>query len=80
MSGIKAKDGQIQKMSLAQWQSVIDVKPDRAYSLGLLAKWRPRMHRVGNNGPDHQYISSISRAGNIGQSNLFRGKAGVARH
>ncbi len=72
---IKAKDGQIQKMSLAQWQSVIDVNLTGVF-LGT-REVAAKMIELGNKGLIIN-ISSISRAGNIGQSNYSAAKAGVA--
>ena len=72
---VKAKDGQIQKMSLAQWQSVIDVNLTGVF-LGT-REVAAKMIELGNKGLIIN-ISSISRAGNIGQSNYSAAKAGVA--
>ena len=73
---IKAKDGAITgKMSLAQWQSVIDVNLTGVFLCGREAA--ERMIRLGNGGVIIN-ISSISRAGNAGQSNYTAAKAGVA--
>ncbi|PKM31135.1 MAG: 3-oxoacyl-ACP reductase [Gammaproteobacteria bacterium HGW-Gammaproteobacteria-11] len=72
---IKNKDGQIQKMSLAQWQSVIDVNLTGVFlcTRDVAAK----MIELGNQGLIIN-ISSISRAGNMGQSNYSAAKSGVA--
>lgn len=72
---VKAKEGQIQKMSLAQWQSVIDVNLTGVF-LGT-REVAAKMIELGNQGLIIN-ISSISRAGNIGQSNYSAAKAGVA--
>ncbi|WP_304640553.1 SDR family oxidoreductase [Pseudomonas sp.] len=72
---IKARDGEIQKMSLAQWQSVIDVNLTGVF-LGT-REVAAKMIELGNQGLIIN-ISSISRAGNIGQSNYSAAKAGVA--
>ena len=73
---IKAKEGQVTgKMSLAQWQAVIDVNLTGVFLCGREAA--ERMIRLGQGGVIIN-ISSISRAGNIGQSNYAAAKAGVA--
>jgi len=73
---VKAKDGAItSKMSLAQWQAVIDVNLTGVFLCGREAA--ERMIKLGNGGVIIN-ISSISRAGNPGQSNYSAAKAGVA--
>jgi 3-oxoacyl-[acyl-carrier protein] reductase len=73
---VKAKDGAITgKMSLEQWQSVIAVNLTGVFLCGREAA--ERMIRCGNGGVIIN-ISSISRAGNAGQSNYAAAKAGVA--
>jgi 3-oxoacyl-[acyl-carrier protein] reductase len=73
---VKAKEGVISgKMSLAQWQAVIDVNLTGVFLCGREAA--ERMIRIGNGGVIVN-ISSISRAGNAGQSNYSAAKAGVA--
>lgn len=73
---VKSKDGQIvDKMSLEHWQSVIDVNLTGVFLCGREAA--ERMIRLGNGGVIIN-ISSISRAGNVGQSNYTAAKAGVA--
>jgi 3-oxoacyl-[acyl-carrier protein] reductase len=73
---VKAKDGNITgKMTLAQWQAVIDVNLTGVFICGREAA--ERMIRLGNGGVIVN-ISSISRAGNAGQSNYSAAKAGVA--
>ena len=73
---IKVKEGAlVEKMSLAQWQAVIDVNLTGTFLCGregaaLMAK--------GGQGGVIINISSIARAGNIGQSNYAASKAGVA--
>lgn len=73
---IKMKEGAlVEKMSLAQWQAVIDVNLTGTFLCGregaaLMAK--------GGLGGVIINISSIARAGNIGQSNYAASKAGVA--
>ncbi len=73
---VKAKDGEITgKMSLADWQAVIDVNLTGVFLCGREAA--ERMIRLENGGSIVN-ISSISRAGNFGQSNYSAAKAGVA--
>jgi 3-oxoacyl-[acyl-carrier protein] reductase len=73
---VKARDGAITgKMTLAQWQAVIDVNLTGVFLCGREAA--ERMIRLGNGGVIVN-ISSISRAGNAGQSNYSAAKAGVA--
>jgi 3-oxoacyl-[acyl-carrier protein] reductase len=73
---IKAKDGEITgKMSLAQWQAVIDVNLTGVFLCGREAA--ERMIKLGSKGVIIN-ISSISRAGNMGQTNYSAAKAGVA--
>jgi 3-oxoacyl-[acyl-carrier protein] reductase len=73
---IKVKDGAVVgKMTLAQWQAVIDVNLTGVFLCGREAA--ERMVKLGNGGVIIN-ISSISRAGNMGQSNYSATKAGVA--
>jgi 3-oxoacyl-[acyl-carrier protein] reductase len=73
---VKAKDGQVTgKLSLEQWQAVIDVNLTGVFLCGREAA--ERMIRCGNGGCIVN-ISSLSRAGNFGQSNYSAAKAGVA--
>lgn len=72
---VKVKDGEITKMSLAQWQSVIDVNLTGVFLCGREAA--VQMIKGGEGGCIIN-ISSISRAGNMGQSNYSAAKAGVA--
>jgi len=73
---VKVKDGQIVgKMSLAQWQAVIDVNLTGVFLCGREAA--ERMIRGGAGGVIIN-ISSISRHGNAGQTNYSAAKAGVA--
>jgi 3-oxoacyl-[acyl-carrier protein] reductase len=73
---IKVKDGQVAgKMTLAQWQAVIDVNLTGVFLCAREAA--EHMIRAGNGGVIVN-ISSISRAGNIGQTNYTAAKAGVA--
>ncbi len=73
---VKAKDGHVVgKMGLDQWQAVIDVNLTGVFLGGREAA--ERMIRLGNGGVIIN-ISSISREGNMGQSNYTASKAGVA--
>lgn len=73
---IKVKDGAVTgKMSLAQWQAVIDVDLTGVFLCAREAA--DRMVRRGSGGVIIS-ISSISRAGNFGQTNYSAAKAGVA--
>jgi 3-oxoacyl-[acyl-carrier protein] reductase len=73
---IKAKEGQVTgKMSLAQWQAVIDVNLTGVFLCGREAA--ERMIRLGQGGVIIN-ISSISQAGNMGQTNYSAAKAGVS--
>jgi 3-oxoacyl-[acyl-carrier protein] reductase len=73
---VKAKDGAIVgKMSLAQWQAVIDVNLTGVFLCGREAA--EKMIRRGSGGVIIN-ISSISRHGNAGQTNYSAAKAGVA--
>jgi 3-oxoacyl-[acyl-carrier protein] reductase len=73
---IKVKDGEIvKKMSLAEWQAVIDVNLTGVFLCGREAA--AKMIELGNGGLIIN-ISSVSRAGNMGQTNYSAAKAGVA--
>lgn len=73
---VKVKDGEVVgKLALAQWQAVIDVNLTGVFLCGREAA--ERMVRLGNGGCIIN-ISSLSRAGNFGQSNYSAAKAGVA--
>ena len=73
---VKAKDGVIEsKLSLGDWQKVIDVNLTGVFLCGREAA--AQMIEHGRAGVLIN-ISSISRAGNIGQSNYAAAKAGVA--
>jgi 3-oxoacyl-[acyl-carrier protein] reductase len=72
---IKYKDGELlSKMSLDQWQSVIDVNLTGVFLCGREAA--QQMIQSGSKGVIVN-ISSISRAGNMGQTNYAATKAGV---
>ena len=72
---VKAKDGQIvKKMSLEQFQSVIDVNLTGVFLCGREAA--VHMIEAGNKGVIIN-MSSIARGGNIGQTNYAAAKAGV---
>ncbi|MDT8438618.1 MAG: SDR family oxidoreductase [Wenzhouxiangellaceae bacterium] len=73
---IKARDGEVsERMSLAQWQQVIDVNLTGVFLCTREAA--TRMVKAGNGGVIIN-VSSISRHGNFGQSNYAATKAGVA--
>ncbi|MFZ2237225.1 MAG: SDR family oxidoreductase [Dokdonella sp.] len=73
---VKSRDGEINAgMTLEQWRAVIDVNLTGVFLCGRAAG--VRMARLGNGGVIVN-ISSISRHGNIGQSNYSAAKAGVA--
>jgi 3-oxoacyl-[acyl-carrier protein] reductase len=72
---IKAKDRVVTgKMSLDQWRAVIDVDLTGVFLCAREAA--ERMVRLGNGGVVIS-VSSISRAGNHGQTNYSAAKAGV---
>ncbi len=73
---VKVKDGQVEKrMSLAEWQAVIDVNLTGGFLCGREAATRMIQKKVSGCIIN---ISSISKAGNMGQSNYSAAKAGVA--
>ncbi|HEX4974487.1 MAG TPA: SDR family oxidoreductase [Pseudomonadales bacterium] len=73
---VKAKDGLIEKrMSLQEWQAVIDVNLTGVFLCGREAA--SQMVAQQQAGVIIN-ISSVSRAGNVGQSNYSAAKAGVA--
>ena len=73
---IKAKDGVVEKkMSLAEWQAVIDVNLTGVFLCGREAA--ERMVKLDTKGLILN-ISSVSKAGNMGQTNYSAAKAGVA--
>jgi 3-oxoacyl-[acyl-carrier protein] reductase len=72
---VKVKDGVVvAKMSLAQWQAVIDVNLTGVFLCGREAA--ERMIGLGHGGVIIN-IASISKAGNAGQSNYSAAKSGV---
>jgi 3-oxoacyl-[acyl-carrier protein] reductase len=73
---VKVQDGKVvKKMSMDQWRAVIDVNLTGVF-LGA-REAAARMIALGNGGVIIS-TSSISRAGNVGQSNYSATKAGVA--
>jgi 3-oxoacyl-[acyl-carrier protein] reductase len=73
---VKAQDGKITtKMSLDQWQAVINVNLTGVFLCAREAA--ERMIGLGQGGVIIN-ISSISRSGNVGQTNYTAAKAGVA--
>ncbi|HEU4655338.1 MAG TPA: SDR family NAD(P)-dependent oxidoreductase [Steroidobacteraceae bacterium] len=72
---VKAKDSTVlDRMSVDQWRSVIDVNLTGVFLGGREAA--TRMIQAGNGGVIIN-VSSISRAGNAGQTNYSAAKAGV---
>ncbi|SEL45483.1 SDR family oxidoreductase [Halomonas daqiaonensis] len=72
---VKARDGKVEKtLPLEQWQQVIDVNLTGVFLCGREAS--VQMIEAGHEGVIVN-ISSISRAGNMGQSNYSAAKAGV---
>jgi 3-oxoacyl-[acyl-carrier protein] reductase len=73
---LKAKDGKIiDKMSLAQFQSVIDVNLTGVFLCGREAALKMV---EGEQGGVIINMSSVARAGNMGQTNYSAAKSGVA--
>ncbi|MFT7286613.1 MAG: 3-oxoacyl-[acyl-carrier protein] reductase [Halieaceae bacterium] len=73
---VKARDGKVvSKRTLAAWQTVIDVNLTGVFLCAREAS--ARMIELGCEGVILN-ISSVSRAGNMGQSNYSAAKAGVA--
>ena len=74
---VKKKDGQVvSKMSLADWQMVVDVNLTGVFLCG-----REAALQMIESGVDEGVIinvSSIARSGNMGQTNYSATKAGVA--
>lgn len=72
---VKAKEGHVEKrMSLENWQNVINVNLTGVFLCGREAA--TQMVEAGHEGVIVN-ISSISRAGNMGQSNYAAAKAGI---
>jgi len=72
---LKVRDGEISTMSLAQWQAVIDVNLTGVFL--CTREVAAKMVELRSEGAIIN-ISSISRAGNMGQTNYSAAKAGVA--
>lgn len=72
---VREKDGQVSKLPLSQWQKVIDVNLTGVFLCGREAA--AQMVEKGTAGVIVN-ISSVSRAGNFGQTNYSAAKAGVA--
>ena len=73
---VKAKDGEVvDKLSLEKWQAVLDVNLTGVFLCGREAA--AQMVRLKSPGCIIN-MSSLSRAGNFGQSNYSASKAGVA--
>jgi 3-oxoacyl-[acyl-carrier protein] reductase len=72
---VKQDGGQFKKMSLEQWQEVMDVNLTGVFLCGREAA--ERMVKFDNGGVIIN-MSSVSRSGNVGQSNYAAAKAGVA--
>ncbi|WP_447556382.1 SDR family oxidoreductase [Vreelandella sp. EE22] len=72
---VKAKEGTVdRRMSLASWQRVLDVNLTGTFLCGREAA--TQMIEAGTGGVIVN-ISSVSRAGNMGQSNYAAAKAGI---
>ncbi len=73
---LKVRDGEVVgRMSLDQWQAVIDVNLTGVFLCARDAA--AQMVKLGNGGVIVN-ISSVSRHGNVGQTNYSAAKAGVA--
>jgi 3-oxoacyl-[acyl-carrier protein] reductase len=73
---VKVRDGQVVgKLTLAEWQAVIDVNLTGVF---LCTREAAQRMIAGNGGGVIVNVSSISRAGNAGQTNYSAAKAGVA--
>lgn len=72
---VKAKDGEISKMSLQQWQAVIDVNLTGVFLCGREAA--AKMIQLGVEEGVIVSISSLARHGSFGQTNYSAAKAGV---
>jgi len=71
---VKIKDGVVSKMTMAQWQSVIDVNLTGVFLCAREAAQRMITRATGGVIVN---ISSVCRAGNAGQTNYSAAKAGV---
>jgi 3-oxoacyl-[acyl-carrier protein] reductase len=72
---VKTRDGRVtSKLSLAQWQAVIDVNLTGVF---LCAREAVEHMIAAGNGGVIVNLSSVSRHGNAGQSNYSAAKAGV---
>ena len=71
---VKIKDGVVSKMTMAQWQSVIDVNLTGVF---LCAREAAQRMIARASGGVIVNISSVCRAGNAGQTNYSAAKAGV---
>jgi 3-oxoacyl-[acyl-carrier protein] reductase len=70
---IKARDGAVTgKMTLGEWQAVIDVNLTGVFLCG-----REAAQRMSRDGGVIVNVSSVCRAGNAGQTNYSAAKAGV---
>jgi len=73
---VRVKDGQVVgKMTLEQWQAVIDTNLTGVF---LCAREAAQRMITGSGGGVIVNVSSVSRAGNAGQTNYSAAKAGVA--
>lgn len=72
---VKVKDGEVQRMSLQNWQQVIDVNLTGVFLCAREAA--THMVRQGSGGVIVS-VSSINRAGAFGQTNYSAAKAGVS--
>jgi 3-oxoacyl-[acyl-carrier protein] reductase len=70
----RTSQGEVQKLSLAAWQAVIDVDLTGVFLCSREAAWH--MVRQGTGGVIVS-ISSLSWLGNVGQTNYSAAKAGV---
>lgn len=72
---VRVKDGELSKLSLAHWQAVIDINLTGVFL--CTREVAAKMIELDEKGTILN-ISSISRAGNMGQANYAAAKAGVA--
>jgi 3-oxoacyl-[acyl-carrier protein] reductase len=71
---VRKKDDALEKLSLAKWQAVIDVDLTGVFLCSREAAWH--LVKQGSGGVIVS-ISSLSRHGNVGQTNYAAAKAGV---